>query len=206
MTDGSPKRDPLTLDDLVAMDGRALHAVLEAGHPLDPDVLAERQYLGVDLSLPGWARRILWHTFRKTFHRDPETGHLRGWNVKMEQRGFGPDQVPLTDRKGAPITFGHYIVRPADGVRFPKAWRGGHFLDYGAAGNRIADPAALGYTPLVAVNPGSMDLLLGWEVFRIGPAMLPLPLYWALRFDGPLDAIVPVPRPRASRGALPDPR
>ncbi len=39
-----------------------------------------------------------------------------------------------------------------------------------------------------------MELLLGWEVFRVGPALLPLPLYYALRLDGPLEHIVPPPR------------
>jgi hypothetical protein len=178
----------------MAMDGRALHGVLCRGHALDPDVLAGRQYLGADLSMPGWARKLLWHTFRKTFVRDEATGDVRGWNVRMEQHGVDGPRVPLLDRKGRPITFGHYRVRSAEGLRFPRGWRGPSFLDYTRAGNSFFDPAGLGYTPLVAVNAGSQDLLLGWEVFKLGPLFLPLPLYWALRFEGPLDTVVDPPR------------
>lgn len=183
-----------TLEDLMSMKRRQLHSVLLAGHPLDPSALEERQYLGVDLSLPGWARRLLWHTFRKTFHRDPETGALRGWNVRMEQTGLEGERRPLM-KAGEPITFGHYHVAEVGDRAFPGGYRGAHFLDYGAGGNTFLDLGRLGFTPLVAVNEGSQDLLLGWEVFRVGPLMLPLPLYWALRVDGPLDRLVPPPRP-----------
>ncbi len=184
----------LTLEDLMRMDATRLRAVMDRGHPLDPDVLAGRQYLGVDLSLPGWARRLLWHTFRKTFVRDEATGEVRGWNVRMEQHGIDGARVPLRDRRGRPITFGHYRVRSAANVRFPSAWSGANFLDYTTAGNKLLDPAARAYTPLVAVNAGSQDLLLGWEVFKLGPVLVPAPLYWALRYEGPLVDIVPPPR------------
>ena len=189
------KRSPLSLEDLMGMDGPALHRVLCAGHPLEPGTLAGRQYLGVDLSLPGWARKLLWHTFRKTFTRDEGSDEVRGWNVRMEQRGIDAPQVPLLDRGGVPITFGHYRVRSAAGLRFPRGWSGAHYLDYGVAGNTALDMGRLGYTPLVAVNEGSQELLLGWEVFKLGPALLPFPLYYALRHDGPLDRVIPPPRP-----------
>lgn len=189
---------PLTLADLMAMDSAALHGVMCRGYPLDPEALAGRQFLGVDLSLPGWARRLLWHTFRKTFVRDAATGDVRGWNVRMEQHGVEGARIPLLDRRGEPVTFGHYRIRSAAGVRFPKGWAGADYLDYGAAGNTFFDFARLGFTPLVAVNEGSQALLLGWEVFRVGPLFLPLPLYWALRDEGPLDRVVAPPRaPRA---------
>ena len=160
-----------SLEDLMAMNGRQLHEVLLAGHPLDRAALADTQYLGVDLSLPGWARKLLWHTFRKTFHRDGDA--IRGWNVKVEQTGIDRPTTPLTNRKGVPVTFGHYHV--ADAGPFPKGYSGADFLDYSAGRNPFYDVAGLGYTPLVAVNAGSMDLLLGREVFKLGPLMLPLP-------------------------------
>ena len=90
-------------------------------------------------------------------------------------------------------TFGHYRPASATGIRWPGGWSGAHFLDYGHAGNPWWDLARLGRTPLVAVNEGSMELLLGWEVFQVGPVMLPLPLYWALQRQGPLEVVVPVP-------------
>lgn len=187
----------LTLDDLMGMKSKALRGVMDAGHPLDEDVLADSQYLGVDLSLPGFMRKILWHTFRKCFHRDPATGVLRGWNVKMEQNGIDGPAVPLTDRKDRQVTFGHYHVKSAEGVKFPKRWTGPNFLDYTVGGNKFFDMAKLGYTPLIAVNEGSSELLLGWEIFKVGPLFLPLPLFWALRRQGPLKVVVPVPKPNS---------
>lgn len=177
----------LSLEDLMAMNSEALHGVMCRGYPLDLDAIAGRQFLGVDLSLPGWARKLLWHTFRKTFVRDVPDGDLRGWNVRMEQHGVNGPRVPMKNRRGAPLTFGHYRVRSAEGIHFPRGWSGAHFLDYGTAGNSFFDLARLGYTPLVAVNEGRQDLLLGWEVFKLGPAMLPMALYWALRDEGPLE-------------------
>lgn len=189
----------LTLRDLMAMNAKELHAVMLRGHPIDEGAIVGRQFLGVDLSLPGWARRILWHTFRKTFTRDTPDDEVRGWNVRMEQRGVDGPQVPLTDRHQRPITFGHYRLRSAEGMNFPQGYRGAQFLHYGEAGNPFMDLARLGRTPLVAVNPGRSDLLLGWEIFALGPGYLPLPLYWALRDDGPLDTVIPPPGPVARK-------
>ncbi len=185
---------PKTLDDLLAMDSRALHEVMLAGHPIDREALANTQYFGADLSLPGWARKLLWQTFRKTFHLDPETGVLRGWNCKLEQTGFEGPGVPKRDRTGRAITFGHFELKDASGIGFPRGWAGTDFLDYGGAGNPFFDVARLGYTPIVAVNAGASDLLLGWEVFKLGPLFLPMPLYWALRYEGELEEVLARPR------------
>ncbi len=181
---------PLTLTDLMAMDRRQLHAIIERAHPLDLSALENKQYQGVDLSLPPFINRILWKTFRKTFYRDPQSGVLRGWNVRMEQTGIDGPPVPKK-RAGKTWTFAHYEVRSAAGLRFPRGWQGPHYLDYGIPGNPFGEN--LGYTPLVAVNEGSMDLLLGWEVFKLGPLFIPLPDYWALRLEGPLEEVVPLP-------------
>ena len=94
-------------------------------------------------------------------------------------------------RNGQHWTFAHYEVRSAVGRRFPRGWTGAHCLDYGVEGNPGEN---LGYTPLVAVNEGSMDLLLGWEVSELGPIFIPLPDYWALHLEGPLEEVVPLPR------------
>ncbi|MFM8408682.1 MAG: GMC family oxidoreductase, partial [Alphaproteobacteria bacterium] len=181
----------ITLDDLLRMDRHELHAIIDRGHPLDPDALAGHQYQGVDLSLPPWVNRILWKTFRKTFHRDPATGAVRGWNVRMEQQGIDGPRVPKK-RRGATWHFAHYELRSTAGQRFPRGWHGPHFLDYGRVGNPFGEN--LGWTPLVAVNEGDMSLLLGWEVFRLGPLFIPLRDYWALRLEGPLDEIFPTPK------------
>lgn len=178
----------LSLSDLMAMDRHQLHAIIERAHPLDLPAIEGKQYQGVDLSLPPFVNRLLWKTFRKTFLRDPDTGVMRGWNVRMEQRGVEGPQAPMM-RDGRPWTFAHYEVRSARGLRFPRGWKGAQYLDYGASGNPAAE--ALAYTPLVAVNEGDMGLLLGWEVFKVGPLFVPLPDYWALRLEGPIEHVVP---------------
>ena len=181
----------LELEDLLEMNRRQLHAIVECAYPLRLDALEEKQYQGIDLSLPPFVNRILWKTFRKTFHRDPRSGVLRGWNVRMEQAGIDGPRLPMKDRTGKPRTFAHYELRSAAGLHFPRGWKGAQYLDYGVVGNPFGEN--LGYTPLVAVNEGDMDLLLGWEVFKLGPLFIPLPDYWALRLEGPLQEVVPLP-------------
>lgn len=183
-----------TLEDLIQMSSGQLHAIMQQGHALDPEALAGRQYLGVDLSMPAFMSKLLWKTFRKTFHRDSGSDHVRGWNVRMQQTGVRGPARPMTDRVGQPITFGHYHLESGQGVAFPHNFRCPNFLNYGAGKNSFVDLARLGYTPLVAVNPGSQELLLGWEVIKLGPKLLPLPLYWALEFSGPLDCVVAPPQ------------
>jgi hypothetical protein len=179
----------LTLEDLMAMDRHQLHAIVARAAPLDLDVLDGRQYQGVDLSLPPFMNRLLWKTFRKTFVRDPARGVVRGWNVRMEQHGVDGPRIPMKNRDGQPRTFAHYEVRSAEGIEFPQGWRGPHYLDYTVVGNAFGEGFA--WTPLVAVNAGSMDLLLGWEVFKLGSVFVPIPDYWALRFEGPIEHVAP---------------
>lgn len=190
-----------TLDDILRMGAADLRNIVFQGAALEPDVLADTTYTGIDLSMPAWFHRLMWKSFRKTFHRDPVTGVLRGWNVRVEQTGWDTPPAPLRSKGGHPKTFGHYEVREAKGERFPEGWQGGHYLDYRFAGNTFLDfPARAGFCPLVAVNPGSMDLLLGWEIFRVGNTLIPLKDYWVLVREGPLapaDIISrPVPSPR----------
>jgi hypothetical protein len=184
-------RTKITFEDLLQMNGRQLYEIIVRAYPLDLDALTDTQYQGVDLSLPPIINKILWKTFRKTFHRDAKTGQLRGWNYRMEQTGIDGPRTPKK-RNGRNWSFAHYVVRSAAGKRFPRRWQGPHFLDYGGLGNPFGEN--LGYTPLVAVNEGDMSLLLGWEVFKLGPLFVPLRDYWALRLEGPLEEVVPIPK------------
>lgn len=190
---------PITLDDLLAMPSDALFGVMRSAHPLDLDALADTTYTGIDLSMPALFHRLFWRSFRKTFHRDPASGRLRGWNVRVRQVGWSSPPPPLLDRHGRPITFGHYEVRSAVGVPFPRGWAGSQYLDYRAGGNRFADfPARAGHCPLVRVNPGDDELLLGWEIFRIAGVNVPLDDFWVLRREGPLAPADVLPRPDGS--------
>jgi hypothetical protein len=186
----------ISLNDLLGATNADLHAIVARGTSLDLDALADTTYTGIDLSMPSWFHKLAWKSFRKTFHRDPVTGVLRGWNVMVEQVGWDTPPPARLDSKGRPRTFGHYEVRSADGLTFPRRWAGGHYLDYRVAGNRFVDfPARAGWCPLVSVNPGSSDLLLGWEVFNVGGLKVPIPDYWVLKREGALAPEDIVPRP-----------
>ena len=189
----------IELAQLLHMSGDELFAIVQRGTPLDLDAMADTTYTGIDLSMPAWFHKLMWKSFRKTFHRDPVSGRIRGWNVKVEQTGWDAPPSAKVNGQGKPLTFGHYEVRPATGLTFPHRWQGGHYLDYRVAGNRALDfPANCGYCPLVAVNPGSSELLLGWEIFNVAGMQIPLRDFWLLKREGPLAAADVLPRPNGT--------
>ncbi|MBL0218581.1 MAG: hypothetical protein IPQ07_32475 [Myxococcales bacterium] len=175
----------MTRAELLAASGSELRAMLAAGHPIDPSQLDDTTYRGISLGLPAWIERLSWKKFTKAFHRDPRTGCLRGWNLRIEQDGLDRPWRPRS-RRGVPWTFGHFAV-----VREP----GRLMLDYGAGGNRKGDPLNTLRDPLVALHAGSVERLLGWSYLAIGPAKIPTPSYFLLERDAPLAAPVPSPRP-----------
>jgi hypothetical protein len=186
-------------EEILSMSRLQLRELMHKGHPIPSGSLDNTCYQGIDLSLPAFMTKLLWKTFRKTFYRDPETGILRGWNVRMEQTGIDGEQIPMTNRKGEPLSFGHYVLRSAEGRSFPQNWTGADFLDYGVAGNTFFDVARLGYCPLIAINEGDSSLLLGWEVFKLGPIFIPLRDYWLLRRTSPLENGIPTPKPATAK-------
>lgn len=183
-----------TLEELLNMSKQEIAQVFLNGYPINTEELNNTQYLGIDVGMPSWFHRFFWKTFRKTFYKDSKTGILRGWNVKLEQTGVEGPFTPKKNNNGEDLSFGHYHVLSAKGKKFPKGWQGADYLDYGVAGNKTGDPATLGYCPLVAINEGSTELLLGWEVFKIGSLFIPLSDYWILKKEGPLEKVVATPR------------
>ena len=183
----------LELQQILEMNKKEVAQVFRDGHPIKLEEIENTKYLGIDLSMPNWFHKYFWKTFRKTFYRDPETNVFRGWNVKLEQTGWEGNSIPKRNKKGEELSFGHYHLCDAKGKKFPKGWQGQDYLDYTIAGNNFFDPGKLGYCPLVAVNEGSTELLMGWEVFKITGIFLPLPDYWLLKKDGELETIVKPP-------------
>lgn len=188
----------ISLADLLCMNRGQLAEVMSAGHAINPDDLAGYEYKGVSHGIPAFVEQeVLWKTFKKTFYADPERGVLRGWNMRIEQTGVEGDYLPVL-RDGRPITFGHYVVLPAvengKARRMPCPWNQGLFLDYGHAGNTLFDPGRPMRAPLVAVNAGSSDLLLGWDYVQIGPLQIPTPAYWSLTRDCDLKNVVVPPK------------
>ena len=151
-----------------------LHRALRAGHAIEEGALDDTEYLGISVGMPRFVERLTWKTFTKTFHRDPETRELRGWNVRMQQTGVEGDAIPI-ERDGAPFTWGHYRV-------YAEARR--MMIDYGVAGNpffvsRMRDP-------LVAVAPGDPNVLLGVSYFDLGLFRILTPTYFVLVRRGPI--------------------
>jgi hypothetical protein len=186
----------LTAADLAALDRDELLAVLRSGHAIDPRELDDTEYRGVSLGLPGIVVALTWKKFKKVFHRDAETGALRGWNVRIEQSD--DDLWRPRHRRGRIWTFGHYEVVPARGRGVPRGCDRGLLIDYGLGGNRPLDPMRRVRDPIVAVHPGDNQLLLGWSYLDLGLARLGTPSFFSLERDGALTHRVDPPRPRRS--------
>jgi hypothetical protein len=164
------------------------HELAEAmalGHAIDPVRLDDREYKGISLGLPGVIERLTWKKFKKVFHRDPATGRLRGWNVRLAQNGLDEPCLPL-ERRGAPITFGHYAVEPLSGYKLPLRCGPGLMLDYGKGAHARFDPLARLRDPIVALEAGETRLLLGCSYVDLGVVRMTTPSFFLLVYDGPL--------------------
>lgn len=165
--------DGVTRTTLLAASREQLRALLESGHQIDPAQLEGKTFRGISLGVPAWVERMSWKKFAKSFARDPRTGQLRGWNVRIVQDGLDRPWRPRM-RRGRPWTFGHFAVTTE---------RGHVMLDYGAGATRTIDPLRLVRDPLVALRAGSVDLLLGRSDVALGSARLPTPSYFLLEAD-----------------------
>lgn len=181
--------DPLP-DSLLPLGPADLRALLRSGHAVDPTALEGAAYRGVSLGLPRWVERLSWKTFQKTFYRDPVTGALRGWNVRVEQRGLDAPSVPLL-RRGVPFTFGHYEVTAVGDHRPPPGFDRGLMIDYGRGANPRLDPTRRVRDPLVALHPGSVEWLLGMSYVDLFGLAVQTPSFFVLRREGPITHVPP---------------
>lgn len=165
------------IQGFLGMSGAQLGQALAEGHPIEPTELDDSRYRGISLGLPAFIEALTWKTFEKTFHRDPQSGQLRGWNVRLEQTGWDDPPVPK-QKGGQPWTFGHYDVRPTVHPGQPL------MLDYGSRRNFLLDPTRLVRDPLVALDEGSATWLLGRSDLAGG---LRTPSYFLLERVGPLE-------------------
>jgi hypothetical protein len=170
--------------ELLQLDRRALRERLRGGHAIDPRALDNTEYRGVSLGLPEAVVSLTWLTFRKTFARDARSGALRGWNVRMVQKGLDGDRAPMKDGDGNPKCFGHYVVQDAASYRAPLAPPGALLIDYGWNGMR---------DPLVALQPGDASALLGFTYVAVGPLRIETPSFFLLEREGPLSYTPPLP-------------
>ena len=190
---GAPRqarRVRMSAADLWLMPRSLLAEVLRDGYPIDPVALEGSAYRGVSLGLPSLVEKATWKTFQKTFLRDPASGELRGWNVRLQQLGLEAPSTPK-EKGGRPWTFGHYLVRPGRDYQMPRPAPQALMIDYGPGGNGRFNPVSHMRDPIVAVNEGSVDLLLGWSYLDLGVAQLPTPIYFSLEREGPIIYVPP---------------
>lgn len=176
------------IERLLEASGKELRHILDEGHAIEERALDDTEYKGISLGLPRIIERFTWKTFTKTFHRDPATGELRGWNVRMEQTGIDGPPVPMM-KNGEPLTWGHYRVYPFEPSRSGPGKT--LMIDYDVPSNgflmrRTKDP-------LVAVRAGDPNLLLGVSYIDLGFFRLWTPTWFALVRRGPLTRIVAPP-------------
>lgn len=175
----------MTADELINADRRTLRELLARGHRIEPDALAGWQYRGTSLGMPAFVDQLAWKTFVKAFYRDPGAPFVRGWNVRIRQTGLlGPIEPPV--KNGRPFTFGHFRVVEPRGYRVPRGSDRGLLLDYGLGGNPALDPIRLLRDPIVALNEGSADLLLGWSYLDLGVVQVPTPSFFTLERWAPV--------------------
>jgi hypothetical protein len=156
-----------------------LRARILAGHPVDPVALEGWAYRGTSLGLPRFVEKLTWKTFQKTFWREPSSGRLLGWNVRLEQDGLDAPSRPKLKR-GEPVTTWHYEVVPPEGVPMPRGFDRGLIIDYGRVPQALLDTMRVTKDPLVAVEPGNPDLLLGVSYLALGRLCLETPTYFLL--------------------------
>lgn len=181
------------------MGQKQLAQELANGHPINPTDLNDTEYKGISLGMPAFIDKLAWKTFKKVFHRDPQTGYLRGWNVRIQQTGLHGEYIPK-EKNGGPFAWGHYRVVDNAGRKSPRPVpKGALLIDYGVGGNHPLDLSTrFMRDPLVALHPGSAEMLLGWSYFDVGLFQLSSPSYFLLLRDGPLRHMAHPPR--APRG------
>lgn len=178
---------------------QALRQHITEGHRVDAAAIEGWAYRGTVLGVPQLLERATWQTFQKTFYRQPDTGRLVGWNVRLHQDGPGAPSRPLISN-GVPVTTWPYeVVEPA-GTRVPPGFDRGLLIDYGPFAGAV-DSMRLVKDPLVALEPGNAYTLLGVSFISVGGRCVETPTYFMLEREHPI-TFVPPPfgaRPLLSR-------
>jgi hypothetical protein len=154
--------------DLLTLSRRELMERMHAGHPIDPEALSDSCYRGISLGLPAWVDRLSWKTFMKSFWRDPLSGRLFGWNTRLAQDGLNARARPLQSRRGGDRNFGPFEVHLASHHPVPSPLRQGLLIHYGHGPGATLSPLRLLRDPVVALEPGSCERLLGWSYLQLG--------------------------------------
>lgn len=179
----------MEISDLRHMSARELRDVFRAGTPFSLERLVDAEYIGVSLGLPPIAEKVSWTTFMKAFYRDGDI--LRGWNVRLEQTGIG-GEVRAMMARGKIKSFGHFAVRDLTDAEAPLHAPATVLLDYKA----YRQPPPIGWMrdPLVSLDDGVGDRLLGYSYAAVAGTDLATPSFFVLERYGDLRAIAAAPR------------
>ncbi len=172
---------------------RELRRRIVEGHPIDPAALEGYAYRGTALGMPKVVELVSWKTFQKTFWRHPESGRLLGWNVRLEQDGVdAPSRAKR--RGGTPVTEWFYEVVPPDGIPTPRGFDRGLVIDYSRAPNPALSSVRNVKDPLVALEAGNHDALIGVSYLVVGGVCFETPTYFTLERDHAIDFVPEVIR------------
>ena len=165
------------LREVWRQDVAALTALLQSGHPIEPDALAGKSFRGVSIGLPPLVIHFTWLTFRKRFWRRQGDGELCGHNERLEQTGTDGASVPMVDTNG-PIVFGPFVVTAS--APNPFGVSTGLLLDYGLR-HPAWHPLARVRDPLVSLRRDRADLLLGATYLQFPWGQLRTPSFFTLQ-------------------------
>jgi len=172
--------------ELATLPASELEAMLRSGLPLDVDTLGDDLWHGYSLAMAAPLFK-LFGRFGKTFVRDPATGRVRGWNVRMRQ---GVDAWTPALFRGKAVTYGHYEVIDEPVGPLSDAYPNAFMIDYGRGGNRPWDPLAVVRDWVVSVDD---DVLLGRMYLALGGRQVATPSYFGLARGEKLTDIVMPP-------------
>lgn len=158
------------------------------GYPVDPAAIEGFAFRGTSLGQPWIVEKLTWKVFQKTFYREPGTGKLVGWNVRLEQDGIDAPSRPMRKR-GTPVTEWNYEVIPQAGVPKPAGFDRGLIIDYGRAPNPRLASVNFVKDPLVSLSPDHCDELLGVSYVVVGGRTFETPTYFSLERDHPIDFV-----------------
>lgn len=167
-----------------------LRARLLEGGPIDPRALQGWAFRGTAIGLPDVVARLSWKTFQKTFWKDQATGRLLGWNVRLEQDGLDAPSRPKLVRGKPWCTWFYEVIEPR-GVPFPEGFDRGLIIDYSRGPNPAWDSIRWVKDPLVALEPGNDDHLLGVSYAVVGGLCVETPTWFTLERESRIEFVPP---------------
>lgn len=181
-------------DEIRVLGPDGWRRLLREGHPVAPRDLEGWAYRGISLGLPRAIERLTWTTFQKAFVWEPQQQLVRGWNVRLVQRGLQAPSEPVRDRRGEPVTFGHFAVRPARGAGVPHGFDRGLLLDYAYGARSPLDPLGRLRDPIVALQQGDPTRLLGWSYLEVLGRAIDTPSFFLLEREHRVTFVPRAPR------------